>query len=509
MSQISITDSPHESAMVPYLRAVGAHVRLVVLLTLLTFTAATAYAVHRPPRYTATADVLVTPLPQDDRNFLGIQMIRDSGDPTRTVQTAASLVDTPHAAMAAAQRLGDATREEVAAAVHVQPVGQSNVLGVSASAATPQRAAAIANAYATSALALRNAALRRQIGTAIATLRSSPTASDPTRLAVLESVRNGVDPTLSVSLHALAPGGRDGTSTRVIAAVSLFAGFLVASIVALLLERLDGRIREEEDLVATYRLPVLASVPPFARPLFGPRTPASAFAMPDGVREAFRGVQVQLDQRDGPGRTVMVTSASQGDGKTTSAINLAFALVAAGHSVILIDLDLRKPDIGRRLGISPDEPGVAALITTDARPEDLLVQAPGLGPLKVLPAGADAGHVVLLDELSRRVSRLLEEAAELADYVVVDTAPLGEIRDSLRIALEVEYLVVVARLGNTNRRGLEQLRDLLGRNERIPDGFVLIGGEVEGGSYYYRYGATEPAAPPAPRRLSLRALIGD
>src|SRR5437899_959716 len=82
------TASPHESAMVPYLRAVGAHLQVVMLLTLLSFAVATAYAVHRPARYTATADVLVTPLPQDDRNFLGIQMIRDSGDPTRTVQTA-------------------------------------------------------------------------------------------------------------------------------------------------------------------------------------------------------------------------------------------------------------------------------------------------------------------------------------------------------------------------------------------------------------------------------------
>jgi Mrp family chromosome partitioning ATPase/capsular polysaccharide biosynthesis protein len=508
MSQIPTTDSPHETAMVPYLRAVGAHLRVVVLLTLVTFGAATAYAVHRPPRYTATADVLVTPLPQDDHNFLGIQMIRDSGDPTRTVQTAASLIDTSHAALAAAQRLGDATRATVAAAVSVQPVGQSNVLAVKASAGTPQRAAAIANAYVTAALALRDAQLKQQIAAAIANLRS-PTASDPARLAVLASVRNGVDPTLSISLLALAPSSRDGTSTRVIAAVSLFAGFLIASIVALLLERLDGRIRLEDDLVATYRLPLLASVPPFARRLFGPRTPASAFAMPDGVREAFRGVQVQLDQLDGAGRTVMVTSASKGDGKTTSAINLAFALVAAGHSVILVDLDLRKPDVGRRLGLSPDEPGVAALITTDARPEDLLVQAPGLGPLKVLPAGAEAGHVVLLDELSRRASLLLEEVSELADYVIVDTAPLGEISDSLRLALEVEYLVVVARLGNTSRRGLEQLRDLLGRNERVPDGFVMIGGQVEGGSYSYGYGAMDHDAPPAERRLSLRAILGD
>jgi Mrp family chromosome partitioning ATPase len=240
------------------------------------------------------------------------------------------------------------------------------------------------------------------------------------------------------------------------------------------------------------------------------RQPPSPFSVPPGVREAFRAIQVQLDQRDGGRRTVMVTSASNSDGKTTSAINLAFALVAAGHSVILIDFDLRKPAVGDRLGLTGDEPGLAGLVTGGATLEEALVQAPGLGPLRVLPAGTGANDVVLLDELSRRASLVLAEASDLADYVVVDTAPLGEISDSLRLALEVEYLVVVARLGNTGRRSLERLRDLLGRNERVPDGFVVIGGAVDGGGYDYRYGAVTPAAAPvAGRRLSVRALLGD
>jgi hypothetical protein len=90
--------------------------------------------------------------------------------------------------------------------------------------------------------------------------------------------------------------------------------------------------------------------------------------------------------------------------------------------------------------------------------------------------------------------------------VIVDTAPLGEISDSLPIALEVEYLVVVAQLGNTSRRSVEQLRDLLGRNRRVPDGFVLIGGP-NAESAYYDY--ANPTVAPTQRRLSLRSLLGD
>jgi Mrp family chromosome partitioning ATPase/capsular polysaccharide biosynthesis protein len=505
-----MNEPSRESALFPYLRAVRAHIRLVALLTLTTFAAATAYAAHRAPTYTATAEILVTPLAQDDHDFLGIQMIRDSGDPTRTVQTAASLIQTPAAALVTAQRLGSVTREAISSAVSVQPIGQTNIVGVSATAGTPARAALIANTYAASALAVRAAALKGQIAAAIADLTGRRAAADPARLAVLESVATGIDPTLSISLTAFPPTSRDGTGTKVIAAVALLAGFLIASIVALMLERLDRRISDEEELTSVYRLPVLASVPPLPRSLARARRPPSPFSAPAGVREAFRTIQVQLDQQDAPTKTVMVTSASNADGKTTSAINLAFALVAAGHPVILIDFDLRKPAVSDRLGLAADEPGLAGIVTTGARLEDVLVQAPGLGPLRVLPAGAGAGDLVLLDELSHRASRVLAEASRLADYVVVDTAPLGEISDALRLALEVEYLVVVARLGNTGRRSLEQLRDLLGRNDRVPDGFVVLGGHVDASGYDYRYGAIGAAAtPPQRRRLNVRALLGD
>jgi capsular exopolysaccharide synthesis family protein len=182
----------------------------------------------------------------------------------------------------------------------------------------------------------------------------------------------------------------------------------------------------------------------------------------------------------------MVTSATSRDGKTTSAVNLAFALVGAGHKVILIDFDLRKPDIGRVLGVEAER-GLISLLAEDAKLGDLLVPAAQLPPLKVLPAGAQ-GDIVLLEALARRLPEFLKEAAELADYVILDTAPLGEVSDALRIADQVDGTLIVTRPGNTNRANFELMRDLLEQTGQTPLGYLVIGDMAGATSAYYAYG---------------------
>ena len=100
-----------EPALGPYLRAIRAH-RAVVILTTLAFVLAALFwlTFARTPTYEATANLLVTPLPQDDQIFRGLQLLRDSGDPTRTVQTASSLVTSNEAAGARPRRWATAGR---------------------------------------------------------------------------------------------------------------------------------------------------------------------------------------------------------------------------------------------------------------------------------------------------------------------------------------------------------------------------------------------------------------
>src|SRR3954452_24204242 len=155
-----------EGALGPYLRAIRAHRLTVALIVLAALAGALLYVALRAPTYEASADILVTPLPQDDQTFIGVQVVRDSpSDPTRTVQTAANLLDSPNAAALAARRLGHGwTFASVDSATDVQPKGQSNILTVSAeSHKSGADAARIANTFATAALTARATTLKTQI----------------------------------------------------------------------------------------------------------------------------------------------------------------------------------------------------------------------------------------------------------------------------------------------------------------------------------------------------------
>jgi Mrp family chromosome partitioning ATPase len=115
------------------------------------------------------------------------------------------------------------------------------------------------------------------------------------------------------------------------------------------------------------------------------------------------------------------------------------------------------------------------------------VPAAQLPPLKVVPAGTE-GDIVLLEALTRRLPALLKEAEQLADYVILDTAPLGEVSDALRIADQVDGIIVVTRPGHTNRANFELMRDLLEQTGQTPLGYLVIGSMGGATSAYYTYG---------------------
>jgi Mrp family chromosome partitioning ATPase len=185
--------------------------------------------------------------------------------------------------------------------------------------------------------------------------------------------------------------------------------------------------------------------------------------------------------RSNDARAVMFTSASPRDGKTSAAINFAFVLAAAGFSVILFDFDLRRPDVGRRLGVSSD---FMDLFRSDAKLEDLLREPPGAPGLRVISSREQGGETTaLVDAVARRLPELLDRARQLADYVIVDTPPLGQISDGLRAAMVVDDVVLVARPGNTSRVELERTRELLDRMDRTPSGLVVIGLQTVGDAY--------------------------
>ncbi|MCW3040279.1 MAG: hypothetical protein JWM31_2184 [Solirubrobacterales bacterium] len=477
-----------EGALGPLLRALRVHKLLAVAVTLAAIAAAAALVSLRSPSYEATTQLLVAPLSQNDQMFLGVDLIRDAGDPTRTVQTAAAITESAAAAQATARRLGHGlTRQDVESAVAVQPLGESNVVAVTAKSDSAQLAADISTTYARQALALRATSIRAQIDAVTASLIGSNVPEDQSRVRALGAVRRRGDPTLTIAQPATRPDAPTGPSDWLVMVLAAIVGLVLASVAAVLSERFNRRVRELDDLINLYPLPVLTRVPAKR----SGENSEDPFAAPPAVREAFRTLQIQLDQRRIEGRTVMITSATSGDGKTSVALNLALALVAAGHRVLLMDFDLRKPDLEFRLGLHPSQ-GLTSLLTQNTALADLVQHSPRLAPLTVVPAAGAPGDMALLPVLAQRMPAILDEASKAVDYIIIDTAPLGEVGDTLAITGVADDLILVGRPGNTDRVGLGLVRDLLSRAGTPPSGWVIVGDEEISRGTYYAYGTDLP-----------------
>jgi capsular exopolysaccharide synthesis family protein len=473
------------SALDPYRRAVRRRPWLVAIIALLTVAVAVAWTATRSRDYQTTAQILVTPQSEAPATA-GLPILTESVDPTRTLQTAATMLTSPRAAELTAQRLGGgATVDDVQATVTVQPQGNSSIVATTATATSPKIAAQIANAYADAALRTRHADLQRQVDAKLAAVQSRERSlSDPDsaaasaladQAATLQALSDGQDPNFSLLQAAPVPSSPSGTSPVLVIVLSVLVGLALGVGAALAVEQLDRRVRDEEELAALTPLPVLARVPLDRRHQHDDAAPTA------GATEALRALQIQLEARGRDSRAVVMTSASEGDGKTATTIALARTLVSAGRRVVVLDFDLRKSEIGERLGVRSD---LLRMLRNDGSLEDVLMRVDGIRNLRVLsaPPVGDAG--ALFQAYSRRLPDLIEQARAYADVVLIDTPPLGRVADALRLAARADDLLMVVRPGHTDRRELALSQETLQQLGIVPTGLILVGGSRRVPGYY-------------------------
>jgi capsular exopolysaccharide synthesis family protein len=495
-----LNPSAEQQGLARYVTTLRERKWLILLTVLITTLAAVGYVLTASKVYNAEADLLITPVGNSDTTLSGLGLITSSSDPTRDVETASKLVTSTTVAKRVKAKLHDGrSAEQLLEKVSVAPVATSNVVAVTAEGGSPNQAQALANAFAQEAVANRTDNFHTEIDKRIATVKpqvkGTPTAAqlaDPTspasQLSQLELLRAGDDPTIRVETLADAPSSPSSPKKKLSIIAGVVAGLVLGIGGAFALQVLDPRLRREEQLRRLYGLPILARIPRDAR-AHGAGALAPESLSPSTI-EAYRTLRATLSAsrgHDARSTSILVTSPSPSEGKTTTAINLASSLALAGNKVILIEADLRRPAIGKALGVEPRH-GTGSVLLETVELQDALESTRAYGRyLQLLVAdysGAASGWMA--DRLFLpSTHRIVAEAKKLADYVIIDSPPLSEVIDALPLAQQADEVLVVVRLGKTQLTKLAQLAELLSRHAIRPVGFAMVGAQGATEGYYY------------------------
>jgi capsular exopolysaccharide synthesis family protein len=200
------------------------------------------------------------------------------------------------------------------------------------------------------------------------------------------------------------------------------------------------------------------------------------------VAEQFRTLRARIDSiaTERPIRTISFTSAAKGEGKTISAVN--FALVTAmslGRRVLLVDCDMREPQVHRTLGLHP-ESGLAEVLTDQASLDDAIIKVDGIN-LEVLPVRALPPNPSEL-LASAKMRQVVEELARSYDTVVLDTPSALGIPDAKSLSELVDGLILVVRADKTSEEDIEAALDVLDRRRVL--GLVLNDARLQAAGGY-------------------------
>jgi Mrp family chromosome partitioning ATPase len=494
-SMLSKRRSEQEPGILRYYRTLREHVKLIVACTVLAVAVAAIYTHVASKRYSAEAQMLVSPADAGNAALSTLPVLHSTSDPTRDTLTAAGLVTTPQVAQAVVSALHlHSSANDVLGKVTATPIGQSNLLALQATGNSAQEAQRLANAFADKVVATRTANLHAALATSIPGLQAQLQAETPaeraadstltTELSELEQLKSGPDPTITIAARAGLPVAPYTPKSKLALVAGLIAGLVLGIGGAFLLDALDPRLRREDQLRQMFNALILAGIPR-ERPHHRSAGPLLPSELSFAAHEGYRSLRTFLAARAGnKPQAILLTGSAPGEGKTTTAIGLATALAQGGSTVILIEADLRRPAIGSALGLSV-EYGTEHLAAGQVELEQALT------PIVIDNAEVQVVAVRRADDrMAERLSfdfsqRLVERAKELADFVVIDSPPITAVVDALPLAKYVDDVLVVSRLGVSKLAKITELYDMLMNYGTPPLGFVVIGESPIRGSLYY------------------------
>lgn len=510
----------NETTLADYLRVLRQRRLFVVIVGLTCGVAAFVASSLQTPKYSATASLTVRDVTQD------VSAIGPSFGSSQTQLQIASihlpLVTRDEVVQRVKQTLhsplsGDALRGRVSA--EIDP--NSFVVKLTAEARHAAEAAALANAfaradatlstrearatYAASArkVARRLVALGKPSKTSLIDRNATQRAALQDQLARLQSLST-VSVPVEVSDDARVPGSPSSPKPVRNALAALIFGLLLGVALAYARAALDHRLRTAAEVEAALEATVVGHIR--AQALGHSGTAADLLgkkprgALTEADEESFRILRHNvryLAAGDGL-KTLVVTSAMAQEGKSTVSACLAMANAAAGNRTLLVECDLRRPVLAARFGLA-DKPGLSDYLTGHATPAEIM-QTVTTVPSSELAAGETASPLVCItsgsapprpaDLLgSERFRAFLEEVSEVYDAVIIDSAPLLSVADTLEIVPHVSGVLVCVRAHQTTRDQAKAARAALARLPERPIGIALTDVKDTGEGYYGYYGA--------------------
>jgi capsular exopolysaccharide synthesis family protein len=482
-----------------YLRAIWRWKWLMLAFLIVVPTIAYVLEARKTRMYEASTLVQPQAVQLDPSLFGGQAVSSGSG-----ILSIARLVNTTGVAAAAAKLMPNppANSSSLLGEVSAQPDTDTGFLTISATDADAKRAGEIANAFAQAISDNQAGEARSKIDAAISRLQKqiaglSNSPSDVTTKQELEgqvqrlkTLRASTGDTSGAIIEKAGAGSPVGRNTRRAVELGIVIALLLGFGAVVIAENADRRIRSPDDLESMTGLPLLSVIPSSA---FDPSEDddlrdEEAFQMLRGALMYFN-----VDQRL---RSIVVTSPGQEDGKTTVAVRLAQSAARAGRNVILVDADLRRPQIGPRLHTNSAD-GLGPVLTGDADLHSSMFEIPvaaegdssitAQGSLRILPAGPAAPNPSELLS-SERMEQVLSELEREADLVIVDSAAALAVSDALPLLRWTTGVVMVARLNRTTRAGIRRLQQIITSANGTLFGVVATGAPTRFGYDGYGYG---------------------
>ncbi len=497
-----MNDTPRYATLQDYLRVAKERRLIIILCALLAAALALVWSAQQPLKYEAVARIIPNDISQD----IAILGAGSASSRPLTQQTAtyASRVRSPEVAERARAALRSPTAPaQLARRVATRVEASTGFLAVAASGPTGRDAAALANAFTGAAVEEITEDTRSRFAAAAEGLETEidalPAAEkDSVNAAVLRQRQSQLQ-ALSRFSEPVTFGERAGTPSSPVSprpvrntVLAGVFGLLIGLLAAFLRDSLDVRLRRVDQLREELGFPVVGRVrdelmgAPIGDSLHGP----------DGEPFSILRTNLEFLAEDETPKSVLVTSALAGEGKSTVALRLAAASAAAGRRTLLVECDLRRPVLAERLGIQP-RPGLAEYLAGNARPQEIVrsVQLSG-ATLACILAGEPTTRVAELLN-GGLFAKFLLQVRDVYDLIVVDSPPLLAVADPLEVVPHVDAVLLCVRLNSTRRGEAVGGKQALARVPSRPVGIVATGVSANGGDDYAAYGYAyyEPLEP--------------